>query len=104
MKSRSHVIIIGIFALLLAVPAFAGWQSKVSQNQLKATKYIIQLKNGANPDTITRPQLRHDKNWKAKQSQKEIIEMMTRAEKLARDGRHNLIKKPVFKIKALSEK
>ncbi len=104
MKSRFHsAIIVGLCILFLTSPALAGWKSKVTQNQLKATKYITQLKNGVDPDTITRPQLRRDKNWKAKQSQKEIIAVMTQAEKLARDGKRGLIKKPVFKFNGLSE-
>ena len=104
MKSRIRsAIIAGLFILFLTSPAIAGWKSKVTQNQLKATKYIAQLRNGANPNTIKRPQLRRDKNWKAKQSQNEIIAIMTQAEQLAKTGKRGLIKKPVFKFNGLSE-
>jgi hypothetical protein len=104
MKSRIHsAIIAGLFILFLTSPAFAGWKSKVTQNQLKATQYIAQLKNGANPNTIKRPQLRRDKKWEAKQSHKEIIAIMIQAEELAKTGKQGLIKKPVFKFNGLSE-
>jgi len=104
MKSRIHsAIIAGLFILFLTSPAIAGWKSKVTQNQLKATKYIVQLKNGANPNTIKRPQLRRGKNWKAKQSHREIIAIMTQAEELAKNGKQDLIKKPAFKFNGLSE-
>ena len=97
-------VIAGIFLLSLVYPTFANWKARVTQNQIKAAKYITQLKNGANPDTIKRPQLRRDKSWKAKQSQKEIAAAMTKAEKLARSGKQNLITQPIFKFNGLSEK
>jgi len=93
-----------LFSLLFTfcTPAFAGWKEKIAENQMRAIQYITQLKNGANPDTISRPTLRRDDKYSAKKANSEIRDAMTEAENLARQGKNKSIKVPDFE-KLLSD-
>lgn len=77
-------------------PAF-GWKNKIAENQFRAVEYITKLQNGANPDELTRPTIRHDKKARAKAANRELREAMDEAEKLARAGKYEQIKLPSFK-------
>lgn len=94
-----------LFGLLFAfcTPASAGWKEKTAENQMKAIQYITQLKNGASPDTLSRPPLRRDDKYSAKKANSEIQDAMTEAENLARQGKNKSIKIPDFENKLLSK-
>lgn len=98
---------LAFFSILLfhftLVPAFADWKTKIVNNQIKVMNYISQLQKGADPNNITRPTLRHDKKYKASLANKELREAMDEAEALARAGKHDQIKDPVFGTQLVSE-
>lgn len=89
--------------LFLSSPVYGGWKEIVTQNQTKATNYINQLKDGANPNSLTRPNLRRKNHFKAKRSYREINKAMDEAEALAKAGKADLIKEPEFVYKGASE-
>jgi hypothetical protein len=97
------LIVAGIVLQFLCSPVYSGYQGKITRNQIRAKEYIGQLKAGANPNTLERPQLRRDKKTKMKRSRREIIGAMDEAEALARAGNHNLIKEPEFTINGAPE-
>ena len=93
-----------VIIILFASPAVYGaWKEKITQNQIKVIEYVSLLQNGADPDTLERPYLRLDEHYQAKQSRKELAEIMDEAEKLARAGEHGAIPDPRFKIEGLSD-
>ena len=103
-KTFRWLIAAGIVLQFLSSTVYGGFKETITQNQVKAAEYITQLKAGADPDTLTRPQLRRNqKDFKAKQSVKEINKAMDEAESLARDGKHDLIQKPDFNYEGVSE-
>jgi hypothetical protein len=93
----------GLILQFLCSPVHAGYQGKITQNQIRAKEYIAQLQAGANPNTLERPQLRRDKKTKMKRSRREIIAAMDEAEALARVGKQRLIKEPKFTINGIPE-
>lgn len=102
-KTIKLLIVMGIIFGFLSSPAYGGWKETVTNNQVKATEYINQLKTGADPNSLTRPNLRRKNHYKAKQSYREIGKAMDEAEALARAGKAKLIKEPEFVIKGVSE-
>lgn len=94
-----------LFSLFFTIctPASAGWKEKIAENQMKALQYISQLKEGANPDTISRPIMRRDDKYSAKKANSEIRDAMTEAENLARQGKNKSIKIPDFETKLLTD-
>jgi hypothetical protein len=102
-KMLKWLIAIGIILNFLSSPVQGGWKQTVTNNQLKATEYINQLKTGADPNSLTRPTLRRKNNFRAKRSQQEINKAMDDAEALARAGKPDLIKVPEFAYKGVSE-
>jgi len=103
-KLLKLLIAIGIIFNFLTLPVHAGWKETVTNNQMKATEYITQLKDGANPDSLTRPTLRRKNHFKAKRSYREVNEAMDDAEALARAGKADQIEEPEFVYKGVSEK
>ncbi len=97
------LMVAAIVFQLLASPVYGASKAIITRNQLKAIEYITQLKAGADPNSLTRPQLRRHNKWKVKQSRREINKAMDEAEALARAGKHHLIQKPEFVYKGLSE-
>jgi hypothetical protein len=97
------MMLAGIILHFLCSPVYGGYQVKITRNQLKAKEYISQLQAGANPDSLTRPQLRRDKHSKMKRSRREILKAMDEAEALARAGKHPLIEEPEFVHNGVSE-
>lgn len=98
MRNIALTVFVLVAALIFSSsPAIAGWQEKVTRNQMNARTYIGQLMNGANPDTIERPYVRYDDKYQAKKANREIREAMDQAEELAREGRHDQIIMPAFK-------
>lgn len=97
------LIITTTIFLFLFSPVYGGWKEIVSNNQLKATEYINQLKTGADPNSLTRPNLRRQNHYKAKQSYREVSKAMDDAEALARAGKADLIKDPEFVYMSASE-
>jgi len=97
-------LLAGIVLLFLITPVYGGWKEVVTKNQIKATEYISQLKSGADPDSLTRPKLKRGNKAKSKKSHREILKAMDEAETLARSGKHDLIEKPEFFYKGVSEK
>ena len=90
-----------IVLFLGTVQVQAGWKEKVTTNQMKATEYILSLKQGADPDTLERPSLRRVDSYKGKQANSDITEAMDAAVELARAGKHNEIKEPEFAFKGI---
>ncbi|MFT5701349.1 MAG: hypothetical protein ACI8ZB_004240 [Desulforhopalus sp.] len=84
------------FMLLFGSSVYGGWKQIIARNQIKGTEYIVQLQKGANPDKIARPSLRRGQKAKARVANREIVEAMDQAEKLARSGKYKLIKTPEF--------
>ncbi len=103
MKNIIKYVIAGLLCLCLVSPAFGFWKEKVTRNQINVIEYVAKLKDGADPDKVERPRLRRDDNYKAKQSVNELRDIMDDAEKLAREGRHEEIKDPVFSFRGLSD-
>jgi len=95
-------MLIAMVFLFFCSPAY-GYHGKITLNQIKAKEYISQLQAGADPDSLTRPHLRRDKNNKMKQSRREIQKAMDDAEALARAGKYQLIKEPEFKYNGIPE-
>lgn len=92
------LMVAGIVLQFLCSPVYSGYLGKITQNQIRAKEYIAELRAGADPNRLERPQLRRDKRTKMKRSNREIIAAMDEAEALARAGKRNLIKEPEFKI------
>lgn len=92
------LMLAGIVLQFLCSPVYSGYLGKITQNQIRAKEYIAQLKAGADPNRLERPQLRRDKKTKMKRSRREIIAAMDESEALARGGKRNLIKEPEFTI------
>lgn len=103
MKTLLKTLFLFSLFLTFCTPAFAGWKEKIAENQMKAIQYITQLKEGANPDTISRPSLRRDDKYSAKKANSEIRDAMTEAENLARQGKNKSIKIPDFESRLLSD-
>jgi len=103
MNSLSKLIIILALTLLSSLPSYAGWKDKIVENQTKAINYISALQAGEDPDKLERPILRRDKKTKVNLANREIRKAMDEAEKLARAGKHQLIKLPEFKNEPVSE-
>lgn len=103
MKKTVKYIAACLLCLCLVSPAFGFWKEKVTRNQVNVIEYVAKLQDGADPDTLERPGLRRDDNYKAKQSVKELRTIMDEAEKLARDGKYKEIKDPVFSIRGMSD-
>ncbi len=97
------LIILGII-LSFSSPAHAFWKNKIVKNQIKAVEYIQELRNGADPDEITRPTLRRDRKARAQAPNRELKVAIAKAERLARAGRHDRIEIPEFKHKIVSER
>ncbi len=102
-KYTQWMVIIGIIFSFCS-PVYAGWKEKITKNQIKATEYIMKLKNGADPDVITRPKLRRDRKARAQAPNREIRAAMDQAERYARAGKHEQIEAPEFKHKLVSKK
>lgn len=90
-------LIISAIILTFSTPVHAYWKNKIVKNQIKATEYIQQLKNGANPDQIERPKLRRDRKARAQAPNRELKTAMAKAERYARAGKHDRIETPDFK-------
>ena len=103
-KLLKLLIAIGIIFNFLTLPVHAGWKETVTNNQVKAIEYITQLKDGADPDSHTRPTLTRENRFKAKRSVQEINQAMDDAEALARAGKAELLQEPEFVYKGVSEK
>lgn len=93
----------GIIFQFLCLPLYAGYEGKITQNQIRAKEYIAQLQTCVNPDKLTRPQLRRDKHTKMKRSVREINAAMDEAEGLARAGKCKFIQEPVFTVNGVPE-
>lgn len=96
------LVILGI-SVVLSSPAQAGWKDKIVKNQFKAVDYIESLKSGADPDRISRPDMRRDEKARASAANREIRQAMSEAERLARQGRHDLIEIPVWQYELVSD-
>ncbi len=97
MKRLTQITLLLIsLMLVMASPSFA-WKNKIVTNQFKAADYISQLQKGANPDKLKRPTIRRDEKASAKAANRELRDAMDEAEKLARTGKHELIKPPKFR-------
>ncbi len=102
--SLKLLIIVGIIFQLLSSQVYGGVRERITKNQLRAKEYILQLKNGADPDKLKRPYLRRHNKWKVKKSRREIKRAMDRAEALARAGKRRFIRIPDYVYKGMSEK
>ena len=89
--------IISTVILAFSSPVHAYWKNKIVKNQIKATEYILQLKNGAHPDQIERPNLRRDRKARAQAPNRELKAAMAKAERYARAGKHDRIETPEFR-------
>jgi hypothetical protein len=87
------LIISGIILQLLLSPVFAGSNDVINENLMKTNEYITLLKEGANPDNVTRPRLRRYHKYRVKRAAREMYQSMDKAEALAREGKRNLIQK-----------
>lgn len=85
------LVFMGIVLQYIFSSAFAE-ASKADPNVRKAVEYISQLKAGANPDNLKRPQLRYLRGYNAKQLNKQLRKAMDDAEALARAGKQDEIK------------
>ena len=104
MKTVSKwLMVAGIVLQFLCSPVYGGYEAKITQNQIRAKEYIAQLQTCADPNTLTRPQLRRDKKTKMKRSVREINKAMDEAEALARAGECYLIKEPEFTVNGIPE-
>lgn len=105
MKKIITVLVTILVALLLSgEKSMAGWKEKITLNQIKVIDYVEKLQKGGNPTTLERPHLRTDEKIKAKLANKELREVMDKAEKLAKQGKNKQIKKPVLQYNLVSEK
>jgi len=82
------LVVMGIVLQLLAQVAYAG---KADSNARQAADYISQLRAGANPNTLKRPQLRHLRGYSARQLNNHLTKAMDDAEALARAGKQDRI-------------
>ena len=83
----------GIIFQLLLSPVFAGSNNVINENLMKTNEYISLLKEGANPDNVTRPRLRRHHKYRVKRAAREMYQSMDKAEAFARAGKHHLIQK-----------
>jgi hypothetical protein len=97
------LLVAGILLQFLCSPLYAGYEGKITRNQIRAREYIAQLQNCADPNKLERPQLRRDKRTKMKRSVREINKAMDEAEALARAGKCKLIKQPMFTVNGVPE-
>lgn len=103
MKNIVKYFMGSLLCLSLVSPAFGFWKEKVTRNQVNVIEYVAKLQDGADPDSVERPRLRRDENYKAKQAVKELQAIMDGAEELAREGKHGEIEDPVFSFRGLSD-
>lgn len=79
---------------VFSIPAIAGWQSDVAENQNRALWYINELR--ISPKNLVRPKLIPAQGWQGARANEEMEGAMDRAERLAKSGRGDLIEMPVF--------
>jgi hypothetical protein len=103
MKKIITYLVVCLLSLCLVSPAFGFWKEKITRNQVSVIKYVTKLQEGAEPQMVERPGLRRDNNYKVKQSVKELRAIMDEAEELAKAGKHEQIKDPVFSIRGMSD-
>lgn len=94
MKKYTRVLLMaGIMFQLSFLPVYGNgfWKNKMAISERNVAEYIQQLKDGAKPGSLKRPELRHDKEYQAEVYTKELNEAMDEAERLARQGRNDEI-------------
>lgn len=86
---------------LISIPAIAGWQSDVTENQNRALWYINELR--ISPTNLVRPKLIPVQAPQGARANEEMEGAMDRAERLAKSGRADLIEMPVFQYSTITE-
>lgn len=103
MQKAVFLIMTSLLCFCLSGPAFGFWKEKVTRNQIRVVEYVTKLQQGAKPADIERPGLRRDDNYQAKRANNELRKIMDEAEKLANEGKHDLIEIPEFTVRGLSD-
>jgi len=103
MKKTNILVSCLVFLFVTVGTVYGGWKDKIAKNQIRVKEYIIALQKGADPDKISRPDLRRDEKSRAKAVNRELRETMIKAEKLARNGKASLIKEPTFSYQIVSK-
>lgn len=88
------LVVMGMILQLLASTVDGGTKNPISKNQLKAEWYISELKTGANPDSLKRPVILRQGEYKSRERRQELYDAMDEAEDLARAGKRHLIQEP----------
>ena len=101
MKKFSRVLLmVGIMLQLSFLPVYGNgfWKIKMAISERNAAEYIHELKAGAQPGSLKRPEMRHDKEYEAEVYVKELNKAMDEAERLARLGKNEQIKEPELRF------
>lgn len=98
------LLTVSLMLQLLSLPAYGYWKVKMAISERNAAEYISQLKAGARPDDLTRPEMRYDEEYNAKMYVKELNRAMDEAERLARQGRNDQIEELELQFRLPEEK
>ena len=85
------LVLMGIVLQFVFLGTYATAKGRGDSNARNVAEYISQLKAGANPDTLKRPQVRHLKGFRGKRFNTQLKKAMDDAEALARAGKQEKI-------------